>query len=134
MERGYYPRNGHSAAQAIRQWTALFCYRGTRMGSAVAAILIMKEKALVEHFRQQGALTAATAKTLNALSISENVEFRRLRVRAVIREGAAGAYYLDEESWTAVRRTRQRVLTVLLIAAAGVAIAFVVFARGGVPS
>jgi hypothetical protein len=104
------------------------------MGSFAASILVLKEKELLEHFRQQGALTMATARTLNALSISENVEFRRLRARAVIREGPTGAYYLDEASWTAVRRARQRLLTVLLIMAMVVAIAVVVFARGRVSS
>jgi hypothetical protein len=38
-----------------------------------------------------------------------------LRDRAVIREAAPGTYYLDEEVWTAVRRTRRRVATVFLV-------------------
>ncbi len=100
------------------------------MGSAVAAILVLKEKQLVEHFRERGALSTATALTLNSLSISDDVVFRRLRVRAVVREGTAGAYYLDEASWSAVRSARRRLVTVLLIVTAGVLIALLAFARG----
>lgn len=100
------------------------------MGSAVAAILALKEKQLVEHLRGQGALTAATAQTLSALSISDDVVFRRLRVRAVIREGAAGAYYLDEPSWAAVRSTRRRLVTLALIVMTAVLIAWLVVWRG----
>jgi hypothetical protein len=51
------------------------------------------------------------------------VPVRRLRKRAVIREAAAGRFYLDEEVWHALGRTRRRVsiavlaLIVLLIIA-----------------
>ena len=99
------------------------------MGSAVAAILALKEQQLVEHFREHGALSTATARTLNTLSISDDEAFRSLRVRDVIREGSAGAYYFDEASWTAVRSARRRLRTVLLIVAAGVLIALLLFAR-----
>jgi len=40
---------------------------------------------------------------------------RRLRNRAVIREAAPNVYYLDEEVWAAVRRTRLRLLTVFIV-------------------
>jgi len=32
----------------------------------------------------------------------------------VIREAAPGVYYLDEEIWAALRRTRQRIATVVI--------------------
>jgi len=40
---------------------------------------------------------------------------RRLHDRAVIRESAPGLWYLDEEVWTAVQRTRRRVAVVMLV-------------------
>jgi hypothetical protein len=40
---------------------------------------------------------------------------KRLHNRAVIREAAPGMYYLDEEVWTAVRRTRQRMATAIIL-------------------
>ena len=43
--------------------------------------------------------------------LGESMAVRRLHDRAVIREAAPGVYYLDEEVWTAVRRTRRRVAT-----------------------
>jgi hypothetical protein len=39
---------------------------------------------------------------------------KRLYNRAVIREAGPGLYYLDEEVWEAVRRTRRRLATVVL--------------------
>ena len=121
--------NPHPIAHGHRQFPAPFRSRGLRIGSAVAAILALKEQQLVEHFREHGALSTATARTLNALSISDDDSFRSLRVRDVIREGSAGAYYFDEARWTAVRSARRRLRTVLLIVTAGVLIALLVFAR-----
>jgi hypothetical protein len=48
------------------------------------------------------------------MGIGETLAVRRLRNRAVIREASPGAYYLDEEVWAAVRRTRIRMATTLL--------------------
>ena len=95
------------------------------MGAAVAAIIALKEKHLVALFQQENAISPATAKTLGALRIGDDVEFRRLRARTVIREAPAGAYYLDEQSWIALRLARRRRLIGLLIVAAGAAIGIV---------
>ncbi len=82
--------------------------------SSVAAIIILKEKELVTHFRQAGALSPDTARTTADLRIDENVAFRALKRRAIFREVAAGRYYLDEPSWTAFQAARRRMVTVLL--------------------
>jgi hypothetical protein len=85
------------------------------MGAAVAAILIRREKEIVDDFRAAGATSRESAQSYTAIGLGESLGLKRLRERAVIREAAPGTYYLDEEVWTAVRRTRRRVATVFLL-------------------
>jgi len=85
------------------------------MGAAVAAILIRRETEVVDDFRAAGATSRETAQSYTAIGPGHSLGLKRLRDRAVIREAAPGAYYLDEEVWTAVRRTRRRVATVFLL-------------------
>jgi hypothetical protein len=85
------------------------------MGAAVAAILIRREKEVVDDFRAAGATSRETAQSYTAIGRGHSLGLKRLRDRAVIREAAPGTYYLDEEVWTAVRRTRRRVATVFLL-------------------
>ena len=85
------------------------------MGAAVAAILIRREKEVVDDFRAAGATSRESAQSYTAIGLGESLGLKRLRDRAVIREAAPGTYYLDEEVWTAVRRTRRRVATVFFL-------------------
>lgn len=70
---------------------------------------------VVDDFRAAGALSTSTAQSYTAIGLGESLALRRLRNRAIIREAAPGAYYLDEEVWAAVRRTRRRIATVILL-------------------
>ena len=85
--------------------------------------ILRKERHVVEHFREAGAPSPATAKQLDDLHERLTLGLRRLRKRAVIREAAPDHFYLDEEVWEALSRTRRRVsiavlaLIVLLIVA-----------------
>jgi len=81
---------------------------------AVAALLRRREQEVVDDFRAAGALSPSTAQSYTAIGLGDSLAIRRLRNRAVIREAAPGAYYLDEEVWTAVRRTRQRLGIVIV--------------------
>jgi hypothetical protein len=85
------------------------------MGAAVAAVLIRREKEVVDDFRAAGATSRESAQSYTAIGLGQSLGLKRLRDRAVIREAAPGTYYLDEEVWTAVRRTRRRVATVFLL-------------------
>lgn len=85
------------------------------MGAAVAAVMIRREKEVVDDFRAAGATSRETAQSYTAIGLGQSLGLKRLRDRAVIREAAPGTYYLDEEVWTAVRRTRRRIATVLLL-------------------
>ena len=85
--------------------------------------ILRKERRVVEHFREAGATSPATAKRLDDLHERHGLGLRRLRDRAVIREARPDHFYLDEEVWEALGRSRRRVsiavlaLIVLLIVA-----------------
>ncbi len=80
-----------------------------------AIVLLLKEEELVELFRQSGAVSVNTAKSLSALSVSEDMTFRRMLDRAVLREGAPGMFYLDEAKYEERRNARRRLRPVLLV-------------------
>ena len=85
------------------------------MGAAVAAAAMrMRERQVIDDFRSAGATSPGRAQSYTAMGIGETLAVRRLRNRAVIREASPGAYYLDEEVWAAVRRTRIRLATTFL--------------------
>jgi hypothetical protein len=81
---------------------------------AVAAVIIRKERELVELFQAAGATTPATARTLDEVGVEQAWPLSRLRRRAIVREGAPGRFYVDEEVWVAMRGMRQRIILTLL--------------------
>src|SRR3954468_7068400 len=85
------------------------------MGAVViAAAMRRREQEVIDDFRAAGATSPDRAQSYTAIGVGETLAIRRLRNRAVIREAAPGVYYLDEEVWAAVRRTRFRLLGVLV--------------------
>ena len=85
---------------------------------AVAAILRRREQEVIDDFRAAGATSPDRAQSYQAMGVGDSLAIKRLRNRAVIREAAPSMYYLDEEVWAAVIRTRRRlVLTMLSIIA-----------------
>jgi hypothetical protein len=86
------------------------------MGAAViAAAIRRREQEVIEDFRVAGATAPEKAQSYTAIGLGESLALRRLRNRAVIREATPGLYYLDEEVWSAVRRTRRRVASVVIL-------------------
>jgi hypothetical protein len=86
------------------------------MGAAVvAAAMRRREQEVIDDFRAASATSPERAQSYTALGLGETLALRRLRNRAVIREAAPGAYYLDEEVWAAVKRTRVRLLSVVVL-------------------
>ena len=81
---------------------------------AIAAVIVKKERELVDLFREAGATTPAAAKTLEEVGVHQAWPLSRLRRRAVVREAVPGRYYLDEEVWTAMRGMRRRIILVVL--------------------
>ncbi len=77
------------------------------MGAAAAvAIIIKRERDLVDHFRRAGATSPEMAQTPFALGVEQRFAWDRLVDRGVIRTGMSGTFYLDEASWEALRRRR----------------------------
>jgi hypothetical protein len=91
--------------------------------AAAAAILRRREQEVIDDFRAAGATAPERAQSYTAIGLGDSLAIRRLRNRAVIREAAPGTYYLDEEVWAAVRRTRQRLVITFLSIIAVLAIA-----------
>ena len=87
------------------------------MGSGVAVVLI-KERHIVEAFERVGATTAERARTLDELGDlgvhAHGLAWHALRDRVIVREAGAGRYYVDIEVWQATRRRRRRKLFVVL--------------------
>lgn len=82
--------------------------------AAVAAILRKREQDVIDDFRAAGATSPDRAQSYTAMGVGDSLAIKRLRNRAVIREAASGTYYLDEEVWSAVVRTRRRLVVTLL--------------------
>jgi len=64
-----------------------------------------------------GAVSKESAKTLESVGLHGGLILHRLRERAVIREATPGHYYVDLESWEAVRHMRRRAASVIGILA-----------------
>lgn len=81
---------------------------------AIAAVIIRREREVMDLFREVGATSPAAARSLDEVGVEQAWPLSRLRRRAVIREAAPGKYYLDEEVWAAMRGMRQRIVFILV--------------------
>lgn len=86
--------------------------------SAAAAAIVIRERHIVEAYRQAGAMSPDAAATPDSLGVSERMAFRILVRDAVLRQTQPGFYYLDELSWDAKQGIRRRVALVMLAIAA----------------
>ena len=100
------------------------------MGAAVA-IIVRKQRDIVEVFQGARATSPEMARDPNDLGIDESVIFRGLVRRAVIRDAGGGRYYVDELSWNAMRSNRHRIALVVAAIAilAGIFVALTVVTR-----
>jgi hypothetical protein len=99
------------------------------MGAA-AAIVLARERHLMEDFVRAGATSPDRAVTPEELGVdTAGIGWRRLRDHAIVREAGVGTgrYYLDVEVRDAVHRSRMRFLLVLIVIL-GVMLAFGVIA------
>ena len=85
------------------------------MGAGVAAVIVAKERRIVDAFRSAGATSPDRAIMVQDAGVGDGIALRRLRSHAVIREANSGLFYLDEEVWEALRRARHRMLFAVLI-------------------
>lgn len=85
------------------------------MGAGAAAVILAKERHIVDRFRDVGVTSPGSARRLADVGVGEGIALRRLRRHEVIREASPEMFYLDEPVWNAVRNTRRRMLAVLLV-------------------
>ena len=79
------------------------------MGAVIIAVAMRKERETAEAFERAGATSAERARPLDEIGIAPHgIGWRRLTERAIVREAAAGKYYLDVPSWVASRRMRRK--------------------------
>lgn len=98
------------------------------MGGAAAVVLI-KERHIVEAMQRLGATSPTRALTLDQLADlgveDRGFAWRALANRVVVREASPGHWYLDAEVWEATRHRRRRVLfLVLAVVALALAVTF----------
>jgi hypothetical protein len=74
-----------------------------------------REREVVDDFRAAGAVSTSTAQSYTAVGLGHSRALKRLHDRAVIRQTVPGLYYLDEEVWVAVQRTRRRIAIAMLL-------------------
>ena len=96
--------------------------------AAAAAILIRKEKDIVELYRRASATSVATARTPDDLGIHHRVPFKVLVRRAVLRDAGGDRFYLDEARWQALQVRRRRMAVGVLVLM--IAMIFVLSAAG----
>lgn len=85
------------------------------MGAGVVIMLRQKEDDLAQHFRDAGATSPETARSLPQLQLDpEDSILRRMRRSAAIRQIHEGEYYLDDETLVAVRKNQRRLAFVLV--------------------
>jgi len=92
------------------------------MGAA-AAIILRRERDIVQVYRGAGATDARTARTPDDLGVDRRLPFDMLVRHAVLRDAGDGRYYLDEPSWEALRRMRHRLVAIMLLVAVAIFVA-----------
>lgn len=85
------------------------------MGAA-AAVILRKQRDIVHVFQGARATSPETARIPDQLGIDENLVFKGLVRRAIVRPAGGGRYYVDEPSWNAMHTIRKRMLVVLMFA------------------
>ena len=85
-----------------------------------------KERDLRDVFFERGAIQPIDARTPADLGLEENMTWKRMCRRSVIRESSPGLFYWDEDVWQALRSTRLRMglMMVGAIILVGVMIAY----------
>jgi hypothetical protein len=101
------------------------------MGAA-AAIIIRRQRDVVDTYRAAGATSPGTARDPGELGVEQNLIFRGLVRRAVLRDAGNGRYYLDAPSWDAFNGMRRRAALVLGLSVVLVVVLLVLLVLAGI--
>ncbi len=88
------------------------------MGAA-AAVLLIKERHIVEAMERIGATSPPRALSLDQLADlgvdDRGFAWHALKNRVIVRDASPGQWYLDAEVWHAAHRRRRRVLFLVFV-------------------
>ncbi len=75
-----------------------------------------KERELRDEFIRASATQPIDARSLAELGVEENMTWKRLCRRSIVREAAPGLFYWDDDVWQAFRSQRRRMALMMLAA------------------
>jgi hypothetical protein len=85
-----------------------------------AALIIMnRQRALVDRFRDAGATSASAAKSLSEIGVEPSFMFSRMRARGVFVPAGGDRWWFDVAAWETFRRRqgRRMLLAVVVVLA-----------------
>ena len=85
-------------------------------GAVAAGIIARKRKRIIRAFREHGATSPETARSLVEVGLTEGLLVHVMKLRHVIVDVGGARFYLDTERERQVERTRRATVTVLVIA------------------
>jgi 2-polyprenyl-6-methoxyphenol hydroxylase-like FAD-dependent oxidoreductase len=98
------------------------------MSNEAEAAGAIAQKRLIQRFRQAGAVSPQTARTLEEIGVWDSGQFRRLNKGRVLLKTQEGGYFLDEEAWQTYRgRKRGFLFGFVILAVIVVVAAYLIF-------
>ena len=82
--------------------------------AAAAAVLLRKERDIVNIFRGAGATSAAAARDPGELGVDQRVAFGLLVRHGVMLDAGGDRYYADLVAWDRLHKRRRKVALILL--------------------
>ena len=98
---------------------------GSNPAGIVAARALRTDRSIVQRLRQAGATSASRAMQLDALTPFQRRRLLRLERHGVIRMGAPDRWFLDEQVWMKLQRSR-RWSAIAAVALMGVTVFFLI--------
>ena len=91
-------------------------------GAVAAGVIARKRKRIIRAFREHGATSPETARSLVEVGLSDGVLVHVMKLRHVIVNVGGDRFYLDQARDQAVERTRRVVVVVAALVVAAVII------------
>ena len=82
--------------------------------ASAAAVISKKRREIIRKFREAGATSPASPKTIEEVGLSKNPILKIQKLQGVIVEAEPGRYYLNEARESEMRRIRCSIIVVVL--------------------